>query len=87
MNNENKNEKSRLLDCFAAVFPSLSREQLERAEQANLPEWDSIATVTLITVIEDEFHMEVPVTEIENLVSFDKVLKFVTNAAVNPASK
>jgi|HubBroStandDraft_6_1064221.scaffolds.fasta_scaffold1383048_1 acyl carrier protein len=87
MNNDNKNEKSRLLDCFAAVFPSLSREQIERAEQANLPEWDSIATVTLITVIEDEFHVEIPATEIENLVSFDNVLKFVASAAANPASK
>jgi acyl carrier protein len=87
MNTDNKNEKSRLLDCFAAVFPTLSREQVAQAEQASLPEWDSIATVTLITVIEDEFHVEISASEIENLVSFDKVLKFVTDAAVNPASK
>jgi acyl carrier protein len=87
MNNDNKDEKSRLLDCFSAVFPTLSRDQIARAEQATLPEWDSMVTVTLIAVIEDEFHVEVPVTEMENLVSFESFLKFLTDAAVNSAAK
>ena len=87
MNNDNKDEKSRLLDCFSAVFPALRREQLARAEQAAVSEWDSMATVTLITLVEDEFHVEIPATEMENLVSFDSFLKVLTEAAVNSASK
>jgi len=87
MSNDSKNEKSRMLDCFAAVFPQLSPEQMTRAEQGGLAEWDSIATVTLVTVVEDEFQVEIPVSEIENLVSFDKFLQFVCHAAVKPASK
>ena len=86
MSMDGKDERSRMLDCFAAVFPQLSREQMESAEQGSVGEWDSIATVTLVTVVEDEFHVEIPVTEIEELSSFDKFLKFVAEAA-RPAAK
>jgi len=85
--NDNKDEKSRLLDCFSAVFPALSREQIVRADQAALSAWDSMATVTLITVVEDEFQVEIPATELENLVSFDSFLKVLADAAVNSGSK
>ena len=43
--------------------------------------------MTLISVVEDEFQVEIPATEMENLVSFDSFLKVVTDAAVNSASK
>jgi acyl carrier protein len=46
-----------------------------------------MATVTLISVIEDEFHVEIPATEMEKLVSFEGFLKVLTDATVNSASK
>lgn len=87
MNNDNKDEKSRLIDCFSAVFPALSRVQIEGAEQAILPEWDSMATATLVTLIEDEFQLEIAAAEMENLVSFEKFLQVLKEAAVNSAAK
>jgi acyl carrier protein len=87
MINDNKDEKSRLVDCFSAVFPALNREQIARADQSTLSEWDSMATVTLISVIEDEFHVEIPATEMEKLFSFEGFLKVLTDATVNSASK
>ena len=36
-----------------------------------MSDWDSIATVTLITLIEEEFDIEVEAEDLERLVSFD----------------
>ncbi len=63
--------------CFAAVFPEVSPEDLGGASVEALDEWDSIATVTLLSVIEDEFAVEFSDAGIERAVSFDSVLAYL----------
>lgn len=70
--------KPRLVDCFSAVFLSLSQEDITKATQASMPAWDSLATVTLVNVVEDEFGIEIPPDEVENLVSFETFLTYLS---------
>ena len=69
--------RRRVLKCFQIVFPSLSEEHARHASQANLPEWDSVAAITLVNVIEDEFGFEMDLDAISDLESFDKVADHV----------
>ena len=60
----------RLVDCFAAVFPDLPLSAIPTASTVDVPQWDSIANVTLISVVEEEFSVQLPVDELENMTSF-----------------
>ena len=60
----------RLVDCFAAVFPDLPPSAIPTASTVDVPQWDSIANVTLISVVEEEFSVQLPVDELENMTSF-----------------
>jgi acyl carrier protein len=73
--------EGRLLKCFDAVFPGLSEVELRAASTTNLDTWDSIAGVTLITLIEEEFGVELEAEDLERLVSFESVLSYVKQAA------
>jgi acyl carrier protein len=69
--------RTRLIGCFRAVFPTLPEDSIQGASQATVPAWDSVAAVTLLNVLEDEFGIEVDFDEITNLDSFDKVLQYL----------
>ena len=66
-----------LLRCFSSVFPDMPMTKLEAASALTLPEWDSLATVTLIAVLEEEFHVSIPLEDIEELLSFENCLKYL----------
>jgi len=83
MTNDHNTERL-LIQCFSAVFPSLSSQEIVQAEQHLMPAWDSIAFVTLISIIEEEFRIEVSPEEVENLVSFDTFLNYLASAP-NPS--
>lgn len=69
--------RQRLVNCFIAVFPTLNVEHLELVAPSSVEGWDSVATVTLMSVIEEEFEMEVDPENIEALLSFDSALSLV----------
>lgn len=73
--------KARLTRCFAAVFPHLSEETIQTATPNAVEAWDSLASITLISVIEEEFGIEIDPEDIEHLVSFEKVLDYVSRKA------
>ena len=51
--------ESRLARCFLAVFPDLNPEHVRTASVDTVGSWDSVATVTLLDVVEGEFcHVE-----------------------------
>ncbi len=66
--------RERLIKCFAAVFPDLKPEQIPQASQSWVPEWDSIATVTLLSVLEEEFGVSFDLEELEHLTDFESIL-------------
>lgn len=70
---------ARLRKCFARVFPDLNEEQTLQASAAGLGQWDSLATLNLLALIEEEFGVSVDLDELE-APSFKNVLKLLESA-------
>lgn len=60
----------KLVRCFAAVFPNLSSTEIRNASPNNVADWNSLAAVTLVTVIEEEFGVEIGMLDLAELDSF-----------------
>jgi acyl carrier protein len=69
--------ESRVSKCFLNVFPDLTAADLPRASQAGLPQWDSVAHVTLLSAISEEFQIELDDESFESLTSYLLVVDFV----------
>ena len=63
-----------LRQCFALVFPDLADEELASASMVSVGSWDSIATINLVTVIEEEFGIQLETEELEEMASFGTIL-------------
>ena len=70
-------QEDRLVRCFASVFPTLSEEEIRTSNVVPLLDLDSLAGVTLVTLIDQEFDMNVEVAELLELGSFDAIAQFV----------
>ena len=77
--------KQRLTNCFATVFPDLTEEEIHRASQVSVASWDSVASITLVNVIEEEFEIQIDLEAVADLVSFDLVLDYLTQQNVASA--
>jgi acyl carrier protein len=71
------NLEDRLVRCFLSVFPDLNEEQIRNANVDSVPGWHSLASVTLISVVQEEFGVQVGLTDLPNLVSFSAVQNYV----------
>lgn len=69
--------KPRLVKCFAAVFPGLPETAIPAAAQDTVKEWDSVAAITLVTVIQEEFAMEIDLDELETMTSFARIHEYL----------
>ena len=65
--------KERLAKCFRVVFPGLAVPR-ESATQENVAEWDSVAAITLMNVIEEEFGIQMDFEALAELTSFGLLL-------------
>jgi acyl carrier protein len=70
-------QDDRLLRCFAAVFPTLSEEEICTSNVPSLFNLDSLAGVTLVTLIEQEFDMDVELSDLLDLGSFEAISQFL----------
>lgn len=77
------NVEERLKECFSTVFPNLSSEEILRSSSASVATWDSLATVTLVSVIEEEFGVTIAPEEYEYIVSFELVSQCLESKTVN----
>ena len=73
--------RERLIRCMRAVFPAVPEDQLERAPASGVDGWDSVASVTLFATIEEEFGIEIDVQDMKDLLSFEKLLAYLTQSA------
>ena len=73
------NLESRLVNCFSSVFPDLSEQQIRNASVESVPEWNSLAAVTLVAVLQEEFSLQVNLADLPKLVSFGAVKNYVGN--------
>ena len=65
-----RDQDERLTRCFASVFPGLTQEQIENASSDAVGMWDSLSSVTLAAVIQEEFNVEIELGALSNLDSF-----------------
>lgn len=71
------NVTDRLTKCFSLVFPNLSKSAIPTADAAQLSEWDSVAQLNLLSVIGEEFGMDIDFEEFEGATSFPTLLNRV----------
>jgi acyl carrier protein len=69
--------EARLSRCFSVVFPKLNRQQTKSASVETVEAWDSVAGVTLITVIEEEFGIQIDLESVDRLNSFPSMLDYL----------
>ncbi|HUI83766.1 MAG TPA: acyl carrier protein [Candidatus Binatia bacterium] len=63
--------RERLMNCFQVVFPDLSTEAVQTASSATLESWDSVAAITLMNVVEEEFGLSMDLDNLAELDSFE----------------
>src|SRR5271157_4530199 len=66
--------RTRLARCFALTFPDLDQSEIERASTTTVATWNSLATITLVTLIEEAFDIRVRPAEIPRFNSYKAVL-------------
>jgi acyl carrier protein len=69
--------QKRLVRCFENVFPSVPAEEIPISSVQNNSAWDSVAAITLVNVIEDEFGFQMDFDRLAELNSFDRILSYV----------
>jgi acyl carrier protein len=62
--------RAKLTACFSAVFPELRPDEIASATIESTNRWDSIAHVTLLTLVGEEFGINVEIERYANAVSF-----------------
>jgi acyl carrier protein len=75
--------KNRLIKCFETVFPEMLEAEIPNATQSSVSAWDSIAAITLLNVIEDEFQITMDLDNVADLDSFSKINEYLKTTAVN----
>jgi acyl carrier protein len=71
--------------CFAAVFPELPPDEISSASVDTVPEWDSLASLTLVAVLEEEFGVEISELDLPDLTSFAAVREYLQRKERLPA--
>ena len=73
----------RLADCFEKVFPNLGRNDIFTATHENVAGWDSIAHITLLSLVGEAFGVDIDFEEFEASTSFAAILELVRARAAN----
>jgi acyl carrier protein len=69
--------KNRLNKCFTGAFSSLPPASFTVADTTNVEAWDSVASVTLFALIEEEFGIELDIQALGQLNSYQKILEYL----------
>jgi acyl carrier protein len=67
----------RLAGCFLAVFPELSLDKITEASSMSVQNWDSVAGVTLLSVVEEEFGITIEDDDLARFNSFNELLIYL----------
>lgn len=71
------NLEERLVRVFETVFPDLPADTIPTASQSSTQGWDSIAAITLINLIEEEFEIQMDFDRAAELTSFPEILAYL----------
>lgn len=67
----------RLQQCFITVFPDLALNEVTGAVLDATPQWDSLATVILVTVLEEEFAISIDPVDFSKLTSYRSIAEYL----------
>ena len=70
--------KEKLTRCFRTMFPSLPEASIPRASTNTVSAWDSLAAITLLRLVEEEFDTEVDLAKLGDLNSFESLAEYLT---------
>jgi acyl carrier protein len=65
--------RQKLISCFQVVFPDMPADEIPAASTATVANWDSVAAITMMNVIEDEFGLDIDLDDLADLDSFEKI--------------
>ncbi len=68
---------NRLVSCFQTVFPDMAAQDIPTASQASVAAWDSVAAITLVNVIEEEFGIQMDLDHLAELDSFERIEEYL----------
>ncbi len=69
--------QARLTRCFLAVFPELTAAAAPAATPSSVTGWDSVATLNLIIVIEEEFGVEIDFVDLMEALSYEQISSYL----------
>jgi len=72
----------RLVLCFSSIFPALTEEEIRGSDVALLSDMDSLAGVTLVALIDQEFGVEIDLEDLLRLRSFGAVQRYLCERRV-----
>jgi acyl carrier protein len=71
--------EARLQRCFLAVFTRMSPQAVPQATTETVQQWDSLATATLVAVVEEEFGILVAPEDLKQFTSFESIQDYLRN--------
>ena len=71
------NIKERVGNCFSNVFPNIRQEEIPVASTTSLTAWDSVAHVTLLSSLAEEFGFDFEPEDFEELVSYPLIVGYL----------
>jgi acyl carrier protein len=69
-----------LRECFQTTFPGVPAASLEALAPERDEVWDSLATLTLVMLVEERFAVRIPTDKIPGLLSFDAMANYIERA-------
>ena len=78
--------EDRLVRCFASIFPTLADEEIQAADLEPLTGTDSLAGVTLVALIDQEFGVEIDLEGLLALGTFEAVYRYLREQQLSPLS-
>jgi acyl carrier protein len=67
--------RARLIRAFQVVFPDAPADTIPAMSVQTTPVWDSIHSINLLQVIEEEFGVQIDFEDLEHLNSFDAIFR------------
>jgi acyl carrier protein len=78
--------QARLTNCFLGAFPDLQETDVPGATLDTVKGWDSLANITLLTVIEEEFGISVDASALTEFTSFQATFAYLERKLASKAN-
>jgi acyl carrier protein len=73
----------RLVQVFLATFPDVPEVEIRSVSIETVAEWDSLQSVTLMTLLEEEFGITISPFDLPELGSYDSVRDYLLRAKID----